>query len=1132
MALSFDANYYMSQRPDVFLAYLRAAGSTGLSWVQFAQRHYDGYGRFESSNPNATFNTLEYLKANPDVAAAGINPFDHYLKFGVNEGRAPSDSFPSRASFDFATYIAANKDLGAAGIDNLQKAYAHFVVYGQFENRMGAPAVDTGIPGKSFALSVGIDSFTGTANNDTFTAAEIANGTVVTPTLTAGDTLNGGAGVDTLKILQSVAITGIPGGATISNIENISLAGGDTVTFDASSLSGVTSLVSTQSAKALSLTAATTTDVAVSGASDTIAVDGGKNITVTDSTIGKSITIGATTVGAGNVTVTDSKVGNASIAVDGGKDVTITATGSASSTITVGNGGAATDLPSGAVVVKSSSLADASDDAVLSTITVKGGSAVNISQVASSTAAAADATAATITQGAVTVVGGGATSSVTVTQTASKAAVSAVAASGANVTETASVKFAAMTKGETLISGGLTFTAAKDLTAAEVAQAFANLVDGKIPAVGDTQGSSAAANGVYKDAFSGWTSGAASGDTVVFTSTTNNSATPVFGAFTGTAAAKPVVTATEGSSATAAKAGVLGAVTGAVTINDAATASIKTITLDGYGETNIGVTTTLSKLENLSLANSGGASAGDKNAAVNVKSGAVSTLALAVNNVNGNVGFDVGLKTLNVTTSGANSEFALTANGVETLSVAGDKSASFKADLAALKNVTVSGSAGLSLMATVADTLESVNTSATTGAVSVTIDGSKATYTGGSGVDTVSLATATALTKAIDLGAGDDSLSFGTVEVRGSTAALSGGAGTDTISMSVAAANALDDSKQSFITNFERLTLNDQAKVAADVTLNLANLGFTNYVTTSGTDGAKSLILDKMANGGTVVLTGATTGSEGIKVNIADAATGTSDVLNVVLSSAGDLQAGKLTAANVETIIISTVDTDQVKNADALALIADKATSVNLSGSSDLKLDTSASTKVTSIDGSAMTGGLDVISANTTSATTIRGGSGNDKLSAATGTTADVLLGGSGDDTLTGNAGLSKLTGGAGNDVFVVNVASQNVNSYATITDFTAGDLIQFTGAKGLQAAKVSLGSTAVFQDYANSAVNSAKVGELTWFQFSGDTYVVMDNGNDSNSGFVNNEDFVVKVTGLVDLTNASFNDTYGTIGL
>jgi serralysin len=32
---------------------------------------------------------IGHLAANPDVAAAGMNPLDHYLMFGIYEGRTP-----------------------------------------------------------------------------------------------------------------------------------------------------------------------------------------------------------------------------------------------------------------------------------------------------------------------------------------------------------------------------------------------------------------------------------------------------------------------------------------------------------------------------------------------------------------------------------------------------------------------------------------------------------------------------------------------------------------------------------------------------------------------------------------------------------------------------------------------------------------------------------------------------------------------------------------------------------------------------------------------------------------------------------------------------------------------------------
>src|SRR5262249_15212672 len=110
--LTFDADYYRTQRPDVFRAFLDTAEDSGQTWEEFAHWHYDQYGRFEGANPNAVFNTQEYLDANPDVAASGLNPFDHYLTWGVYEDRAPSATFIKFPDFDSETYLAANPDLG------------------------------------------------------------------------------------------------------------------------------------------------------------------------------------------------------------------------------------------------------------------------------------------------------------------------------------------------------------------------------------------------------------------------------------------------------------------------------------------------------------------------------------------------------------------------------------------------------------------------------------------------------------------------------------------------------------------------------------------------------------------------------------------------------------------------------------------------------------------------------------------------------------------------------------------------------------------------------------------------------------------------------------------------------------
>jgi serralysin len=46
------------------------------------------FGWHEGRDPSAGFDTLGYLAANPDVAAAGVDPLAHYLHFGIYEGRS------------------------------------------------------------------------------------------------------------------------------------------------------------------------------------------------------------------------------------------------------------------------------------------------------------------------------------------------------------------------------------------------------------------------------------------------------------------------------------------------------------------------------------------------------------------------------------------------------------------------------------------------------------------------------------------------------------------------------------------------------------------------------------------------------------------------------------------------------------------------------------------------------------------------------------------------------------------------------------------------------------------------------------------------------------------------------------
>jgi hypothetical protein len=81
----FDRDWYLVAYPDV-----AAAGVEPLE-------HFFDLGWREGRDPGPGFATSAYLKANPDVARTAINPLFHYIEFGRSEGRevpahrAPAD---------------------------------------------------------------------------------------------------------------------------------------------------------------------------------------------------------------------------------------------------------------------------------------------------------------------------------------------------------------------------------------------------------------------------------------------------------------------------------------------------------------------------------------------------------------------------------------------------------------------------------------------------------------------------------------------------------------------------------------------------------------------------------------------------------------------------------------------------------------------------------------------------------------------------------------------------------------------------------------------------------------------------------------------------------------------------------
>ncbi|UST54571.1 hypothetical protein NF681_05035 [Comamonadaceae bacterium OTU4NAUVB1] len=90
----FNSSFYLALYSDVAAA--------GLD----PEQHYLQHGAIEGRDPSPSFSTLGYLTLYPDVAASGTNPLIHFIKHGIFEGRDPGISnahqsiSPSATSLD------------------------------------------------------------------------------------------------------------------------------------------------------------------------------------------------------------------------------------------------------------------------------------------------------------------------------------------------------------------------------------------------------------------------------------------------------------------------------------------------------------------------------------------------------------------------------------------------------------------------------------------------------------------------------------------------------------------------------------------------------------------------------------------------------------------------------------------------------------------------------------------------------------------------------------------------------------------------------------------------------------------------------------------------------------------------
>lgn len=132
----FDARWYLKKYPDVAQAKYDPI------------EHYLKYGWKEGRNPSNEFHTYEYLKAYDDVKNLGINPLVHFELYGKSEGRTHGVVVKKDTDYNIIKksklwnkryYLKNNPDVKKAKIDPVY----HYLKYGWKEGRNPSAVFNT-----------------------------------------------------------------------------------------------------------------------------------------------------------------------------------------------------------------------------------------------------------------------------------------------------------------------------------------------------------------------------------------------------------------------------------------------------------------------------------------------------------------------------------------------------------------------------------------------------------------------------------------------------------------------------------------------------------------------------------------------------------------------------------------------------------------------------------------------------------------------------------------------------------------------------------------------------------------------------------------------------------------------------
>lgn len=370
---------------------------------------------------------------------------------------------------------------------------------------------------------------------------------------------------------------------------------------------------------------------------------------------------------------------------------------------------------------------------------------------------------------------------------------------------------------------------------------------------------------------------------------------------------------------------------------------------------------------------------------------------------------------------------------------------------------------------------------------------------------------------------------------------IDGGAGTDLVSVTSTIAAAGAGNEVTF-TNFEGLQISNP--LADDVDMSKWG-AFNNVTLVQGVSAGGKL--QKLLNDSTITIDTITLSND-LVVGVKDAATGTADKVNFVLNPKGATAGltGKFVVDDIENINIAS-NLDNAKTATAVNTIELKASAAAKDTLTNIVIKGDANSTILTLDAT-------ITKVKTVDASTLKGKFTFD----ASGHTYEksVIKSGAGDDTITfGSKSGTTVTGGAGKDTFVLGAVGDSAafpaSKTATITDFSKGDKLKI-GANLTPPPSPGTAATAIDQniarydstkslDFANNLsraldVATAASNKLAYFTYTDpdsnatDTYLVrsdavISGGAVTSGAGLTAGDYVVKLTGIVDLANATLAD-------